>query len=318
MDTDFFSPIDEIESKVEASARDKMEEIAKESIISPDIVSEKATSDTLLTDIGVSSIQGVNDLPVLQPDNSMLRDVFDVVEDKTMILDNVGNQSLSDETISSIKGFTNDKFDCKIAAEQAMENKNLESSRIDARRYTSEAAAKASIGEGAVNLDDEIKENPELQFKGNNYPGYDIISQNELCSVKTHWGDAKNSDGKYDWDPADYKRDLYRLMGTGEEINVLSNDAINLKSLIDTGEIPYPQELNDMSPTDMVNFVRDKTTLRIPDDHVDGLKNFLSEDYQNVPENYHGASKEDMLSRIKGIGLTSTILQDIINAKISK
>jgi hypothetical protein len=198
------------------------------------------------------------------------------------------------------------------AAEQAIEgNAQAENHALYARRYASEAAALTSAGDDAVNLDAAAKIGG---LKGGNFPTYDISSSQEVASVKTHW----DSNGQLsDSALQAYKQDLSHMMGWNRESSGLQSDGQNITAARDAG-LPTPTELQNATPEQAAIYLRDSSLLRIPDDHVQPVREMIASDVKQFPGNYHlgenpqQADIDRVLDRIQGIGLTSGELRDII------
>jgi hypothetical protein len=199
------------------------------------------------------------------------------------------------------------------AAETAIDgNEQAANHALYARRYASEAAALTGAGDDAVNLD--VAAAQMSGFKGDNYPTYDLTSSQEVASVKTHW----DSNGNLSESAARaYKQDLSRIMGWNREISGLQQDGQNILAARDAG-LPVPAELQNATPEQASTYLRDNSVLRIPDDHVQPVRELLAKDIQQFPRNYYlsdnpsQAHIDHVLQRIQGIGLKSGELQDII------
>ena len=203
--------------------------------------------------------------------------------------------------------------DAETAAREALAEGKMQGWWIYNRRYASEGAARSSAGSEAVNLDTAAD-----GFKGHNYPTYDISSPTEVSSVKTHW----NSAGELD-DNAQraYIRDFNRQLGWGREGRAaVDQDGLNLIRARDESGIPVPEELREADAQEASNYLYDYSIMRIPDDHVEPIRNRLREKAQQFPETYNLSSKpspeelDALTSRIQGIGLSSSELQAIIDS----
>lgn len=226
------------------------------------------------------------------------------------------------------KTFESKEIKALDAVEGMEESQNAAKSALDsheiaaehslyARRYASEAAARATIGEDAVDLDEFSREHG-LPFKGGNYPIYDISSENEVASVKTHWNIA----GELDDNAINaYKRDFGKLFGWGRRSGALAEDARNILSVRDAGG-PVPEKLKDASLQKAEQYLQDHSTLRIPDDHVDKVRKEIAKDIYTSPHSYHlpdypsPEEVNEVLSRIKGLGLTSDELRTMIDRRM--
>jgi len=221
------------------------------------------------------------------------------------------------DTISAIQdNEVRQGSEARQAAENALSTNDLTRGEMDARRYASEAAARTTIGDDAVDLDQFSTEH-EMGFQGNNYPTYDVASANEIASVKTHW----NSDGQAD--VSAYKQDFSKMLGWGRPAGALEKDGENILKARDAGA-SVPQELEGATIEEASEYLRDNGCLRIPDDHVDAVRAELEADARKFPSNYHlpeNPSEEQInhvLGRVQGVGLTSSELQSMINQRMRR
>lgn len=198
------------------------------------------------------------------------------------------------------------------AAEQALADKGVTSNRqLDARRHVSEAAARITLGGNAINLDEAAQ---KLGMKGNNFPTYDIVSRDQVASVKTHWTD----DGTLnDAARQAYQRDFNHMLGWGREVHALEQDGQNIVKAREAG-VPMPDVLRTATPEQAAEHLRDHSVLLVPDDHVEAVRADLRARALELPENYFLPSNpteaqiEGLLQRVQGLGLSSGELRDII------
>jgi hypothetical protein len=216
------------------------------------------------------------------------------------------------DTISAIQ--CNEAYQ---AAEDALSESDISSEHLlYARRYASEAAARASIGNDAVDLDKVVKDKA-LGFQGDNYPVYDVTSRSEVASVKTHW----SSNGELDNAIAAYKRDFAQMLGWNRTPDALAKDGENIIAIRDAGA-PVPKGLADATVEGAAEYLRDNSCLRIPDDHVDTVRAELEQDVRSFPSNYYlpeNPSDEQVkhvVERLRSIGLTSDELQEMIDRRM--
>jgi len=152
-------------------------------------------------------------------------------------------------------------------------------------------------------------------MKGNNYPTYDISSSNQVASVKTHWGD----DGSLsDSARQAYQRDFSHMLGWGRDVGALEQDGQNIISARDKG-VPVPEGLAIATTAEQAaQYLRDNSILMVPDDHVAIMRADLRARILELPDNYflppNPTEKQlaQVLSRVRGIGLSSQELQDLI------
>lgn len=198
------------------------------------------------------------------------------------------------------------------AAEQALVDKGDTADKLlDARRHASEAAARATLGGDATNLDDAVK---GLGLKGDTFPTYDLTSSAGVASVKTHWGmDGSLNDSAR----GTYQREFRKMLGWGREVGALKQDGHNIITVRDSG-VPVPDSLRQAAPELAGQYLRDRSLFMIPDDHVASVKADLRAKLLDLPGNYFlppNPSEEQVMSvldRVRGIGLSSQELQDII------
>lgn len=243
---------------------------------------------------------------------------FQEKNEKEKIINNEKNtptsNQLDGDTISSIQGQNAHK-----AAEDALSENDLPRGYSDARRYSSEAAARFTAGNDSVDLDNITKVN-ELGFKGNNYPIYDISSPEEVASVKTHW----NSEGYLDKNAISaYKRDFAKLYGWNRNVNALHEDGENIIKIRNAG-LSVPHELENATIEEASEYLRDNSLLRIPDDHVDQIRSELEVDIRNFPTSYSLSENptdeqiKHVLERVKGIGLKSNELKEMVEIRMKE
>lgn len=197
------------------------------------------------------------------------------------------------------------------AARQALVDHGINEDRlIEARRYTSEAAARTTIGQDATDLDVAAR---KLSMRGNNYPTYDVSSRREVASVKTHW----SSEGELqDAALAAYRSDFSHMQGWGRSEDALEHDARNIIAARDSG-VPVPEDLTLASESEAARYLRDHSVLRIPDDHVQEVQTSLAADARALPSNYFlsdhpsDADITRITERVRGIGVTSDDLREI-------
>lgn len=181
-----------------------------------------------------------------------------------------------------------------------------------------EDAAVKKIGGDAVNLNDEAAKG----MKGKQYPTYDVSSSTELASVKSHIsGPEITANNK-----AAYLRDFNHMQGWDRAYDKnkhspLTQDAERILQL-DKG-IPIPSEIKGASEEQVIDYLKHKTVLRIPDDHVEEVRKSLRENIEKLPENYFLPEKpteeqiQSVLDRVKGAGLTSAEAKEQMNTQKS-
>ena len=172
-----------------------------------------------------------------------------------------------------------------------------------------EDAALTKLGSDAINLNDI--------GKGNFYT-FDLSSSTELTSVKSHISKSyvDNSGQLTKLGLQTYTRDFRSMIGkrnTGriDKLSAIESDAKRMESLANEG-FPLPSEINSKNHAQTLNYLRNETVLRVPDDHVQMVRDALAKDLKTFPENYHflaNPSEEDLRSmvnhRVQGTGLTA-------------
>jgi hypothetical protein len=208
-----------------------------------------------------------------------------------------------------------------LAAQNALsENEITNRHYLFARRYTSEAAARSVIGNGAIDLD-EVAQEFKLGHQGDNYPIYDVSSHGEVSSVKTHW----NPDGELDDNSkAAYLQDFSKMLGWNRELDALPRDGNNIIRAHEEARIPVPKELENASAEEAGIYLRDNSRLRIPDDHVGPIREELRQKIRQLPSNFFLADKptdeqiNHILERVQGIGITSIELEKMIASRFTR
>lgn len=217
------------------------------------------------------------------------------------------------EALSPADGSDQRGESARHAAEETLVDHQVgEQDIIGRRRYASEAAARSTVGNGAMDLD-ALSKDEALGFQGDNYPTYDLSSRSEVASVKTHW----NSDGELDGRAVKaYQRDFAHMLGWGRTPGAVEQDGENIVAARDAG-LPVPRELEDADPKEAAGYLRDNSRLRIPDDHVGPVRAEMEQDIRTLPSNYYlegDPSQEQVdgvLERVQGIGMSSRELQEI-------
>jgi hypothetical protein len=170
-----------------------------------------------------------------------------------------------------------------------------------------EAAALKIIGGDAENLNN----NPKLEgmgLHGGNYPNFDIFSSSEICSVKSHF--------TQDGDPniQTYKNDFSKMLGWGKAykdgLSPLEQDARRISESA-ARDVPIPSEIKGANQEKVVQYLQEKSTMRVPSNHVDEIREALVEDAKNLPSNYflpENPTEEQLKSladRVQSTGLSS-------------
>lgn len=171
-----------------------------------------------------------------------------------------------------------------------------------------EEAALKLIGGDAENLNN----NPKLEDMGlhaGNYPNFDIFSSKEICSVKSHF----TQDGSPNIQS--YKNDFSKMLGWGKAydsgLSPLEQDAKRITECATRG-IPVPAEIQKAGQDQVVQYLKEKSVMRIPTDHVGKVRSALVDDARNLPSNYFLPDNptEEQLTRL-GDRVQSTSLSSI-------
>ncbi len=168
---------------------------------------------------------------------------------------------------------------------------------IEIQGRLQEDAAVRKIGGDAINVND---------LAGENFQTYDLISSDGIYSVKSHMsieGEFTDSAKKA------YLNNFSRMIGRSGSIDSVENDA---KALID--KLPagssMPKEIANANLQQTTEYLKNKSVLCIPEDHVAEMRELLKERAKQFPENYYLPENptEEQLNalteRIQGTGLT--------------
>jgi hypothetical protein len=187
-----------------------------------------------------------------------------------------------------------------------------------------EVSASNIIGGDAVFLDEIAKTAKQEGFKGypgGSFPTYDISSSSEITSVKSH---LSGGDKITEQDIQAYLREFNEMLGhrvsNDKGIAPIQQDAKRIIYLRDLG-VPVPTEINNASQQEVVDYLRHKSIMRIPDDHVEAVKQRLYEIVQKDPEKYFLPSNptneqiESVTERIQQSGKSSAqTIEEIKNS----
>jgi hypothetical protein len=172
-----------------------------------------------------------------------------------------------------------------------------------------EDAALMKIGGDAKNLNGDAAH----KMRGGQYPTFDISSSKEICSVKSHISQAG---GPTQQDLAAYKTDFSHMLGWGRAyengISPKEQDAERIAILAKQGT-PIPGELKEADTEQVASYLQNKSIMRVPENHVDEVRDFLAKDVRKNPENYFlppeleptDEQVQAIANRIQGTGLTS-------------
>jgi hypothetical protein len=173
--------------------------------------------------------------------------------------------------------------------------------------YCHEVFAKDTIGNGAVLLDEANI--PGLV--GGKFPTYDISSRTEIASVKTHInpnGDLTNNEIR------EYRYDFGKMLGIrrnfSDGMDPVEQDAERIAAIRDLG-IPVPDEINEANQEEIADYLHLNSVLRIPDDHVESVRQELTSDIRAFPQKYclpENPTEEQVQSvvgRVRGTGCSS-------------
>lgn len=189
-----------------------------------------------------------------------------------------------------------------------MGQKNKNEIGIQKQGLLHEESALKLIGGDAENLNN----NPKLEDMGlhaGNYPNFDIFSSNEICSVKSHF----TQDGTPNIQS--YKNDFSKMLGSGKPyqdgLSPLALDAKRISECAAKG-ISVPNEIKEANQEQVVQFLKEKSVMRIPSDHVESVREALVNDAGQLPEKYflpENPTEEQLRSlgeRVQSTGLSSS------------
>jgi hypothetical protein len=172
-----------------------------------------------------------------------------------------------------------------------------------------EAASMETLRQDAVNAADLNRFTPD----SHNFPGLDIAPESHydrFISCKAYT--TENG-----WAP--YRNDFQSLVnGSGTMEKAANNLATDQVRDTLQREVAWPSSLSPKaSSEEVLTHIRTRGELWVPDDHVDGLKNFLRKDIHTLPENYglpeHPPPGTDVIeglvSRVRGSGVKFDDLQ---------
>lgn len=125
-----------------------------------------------------------------------------------------------------------------------------------------EDAAVRKIGGDVGNINDLTVEN---------FRTYDLISSEGVFSVKSHL----SSNGELtDWAKSAYQANFDSLLGWGREVDAVERDAKAFFDKIPSGT-PSPKEIAQANLQQATEFLKNKSVLCIPEDHVQGMREHL-------------------------------------------
>lgn len=215
-----------------------------------------------------------------------------------------------------------------------MSNTNKYESGIKKQGRLHEDAALRKIGGDAVNLNDlekskapEVFENAHgvivpggFGHRGAQYPTFDLSSSTEFTSVKSH---ISQPGQLTEQDINLYKADFSKMLGNNRAyangLSPLQQDAQNIVMLEKNG-IPIPNELKGASQEKVVDYLQNETIMRIPDDHVEKMRETIMADARQIPEKYclPEDPSEDQIAalgnRLQGTGLTTSETAELMKS----
>lgn len=161
-----------------------------------------------------------------------------------------------------------------------------------------EDATRQKYGGDIVNLNDVSG--------SDKFRTYDLTSSEGVYSVKSHISESGELN---DWVKRAYMRDFDKINGWGVSIDSLELDAQALNRLKEG--TPLPAEFKDKNREEQVNYLKNKSILCIPEDHVPVMRDYLREkavespETYQLPENYTDKQMDALTQRIQGTGLSS-------------
>lgn len=152
-----------------------------------------------------------------------------------------------------------------------------------------EVSALNTIGGDAVFLDGISKTAKQEGYKGYRggfFPTYDISSSSEITSIKSHLSGGNKI---AEQDIQNYLREFDELLGYARSyergLDPVQQDAERVAYWRDQG-VPVPAELQGASQEEIADYLKHKSIMRIPDDHVDVVKQRLHERVEKNPGHY--------------------------------
>ena len=153
-----------------------------------------------------------------------------------------------------------------------------------------------------------------------NFRTYDLISSDGIWSVKTHM----TAEGKLNESGINaYLADFEHLMGWNRPVGALEEDVKAFKEQIPQGA-PIPDVLRKGSILEAVDFLKNHSTLGIPEDHVLRVKEALINRAREYPEIYGLSVKPDeqdlelLSNRIQGTGLKAVDTPALIREQLQR
>lgn len=178
---------------------------------------------------------------------------------------------------------------------------------IKQQGYLHEVSALKMAGEDAVLLDDVVGKD----FRGHKFPTYDISSSNEIASVKSHFsssGELSNTN------VTAYMSDFDKMLGYQrayeDGLDPVQQDAIRIAHIRDQG-VPVPTELHEESTEKVANYLKNKSILRIPEDHVEEVRTALESKAKESPKTYYLPTEpneqqiKELTERVQSSGMSS-------------
>ena len=228
------------------------------------------------------------------------------------LTNNLEKQSLSRKFTPNFNDLTKQsKSDAYLAASDALKNNKVDKLRLKIIRLATEAAAQKTIGSDAIHLDSFVVNRNICQ--GDNYPLYDILSKNEIASVKTHFDKNGNLDNHA---ISRYTREFGEICGLRTE-HKIKEDGKNIIKIRDAGA-PMPKGLENANENEASNYLQRYGVFRIPDDHVEKIRTEIKNLYNTSESKFFFFNKDEIdinkfIQRIQPIGLTSVEIFELVD-----
>ena len=190
-----------------------------------------------------------------------------------------------------------------------MQPSNQEQGVIKSIGDLHEASARELMGGDAENLN----HHPLLEgmgLRGGNYNTYDIFSSEEACSVK-----ARMIGNTSEPNLNSYRSEFNKMLGwnrsyQNNNLSPIQQDAQRLMACGERG-VPIPEALKGATQEQVVDYLQTQSTMRVPSDHVEAVRETIIADARNLPEKYHlpeNPTEQQLLAlgnRIQSTGLSA-------------
>ena len=181
------------------------------------------------------------------------------------------------------------------------ERDNRNKMKVYERKLQGEMGEEAMRKTGAESLND---------YKSN-FPVYDFITKDEIASVKTHMPSEKYPRAYL----SNYAHDLRVALGTIKakdgKYQGRSSTSFAAEALSQFDHHQRPEGWEEIAPQKMESVIQERSTLRIPADHVQQARNYVHSAARRSPEKYgfnhlpDNKELEQLTERIKPLPINS-------------